>query len=61
MWLGRHRQHDVYTCRQGGWPTVILRHGDDGQEYHSGAHLIDDLPEPMRQRAATLMEEWRDA
>lgn len=58
--LGQHRQYDVYVCRQGGWPTVVLRHGDDGPDYHSGAHLVDDLPGPMAQAAAELMREMRD-
>jgi hypothetical protein len=59
VYLGRDREFDVYTCAQGGFPTVILRYGNEFEEYHSGAHLIDRLPEPMQTRAATLMQDWR--
>lgn len=62
--VGQHRQHDVYVCPQGStwrWPTVVLRYGDGDPDYHSGAHLVDDLPTELRDRAAAMMKAWRDA
>ena len=37
---------DVYVCPQGGMPTVVIRHGDDGPDYWSGASLADDRDNP---------------
>lgn len=57
--LGRDGEHDVYVCPQVGWPTVILRFASDGPDYHSGAHLVDRLPDGMRERASDLMQEMK--
>jgi hypothetical protein len=31
--------HDLYYCSQKGFPTVISRHGDEGEKYTSGIEL----------------------
>ena len=36
--LGQLAQYDIYVCPQGGHPTIVARHGRDG-EYFSGAEF----------------------
>lgn len=50
---------DAYACPQSGWPTIVLRYGGGGPDYHSGNHLVADLPAEMRDRATSLMDGWR--
>jgi hypothetical protein len=37
-WSANDMDHDLYWCSQGGYPTVISRHGD-GEEYTSGIDI----------------------
>lgn len=37
--------YDLYYCPQGNLPTVILRYGDEGWEYHSGMTLAEGFHE----------------
>lgn len=43
--LGRHGEHDLYFCPQGGQlPTVIARYGDGGPDYTSGMLAAKHVP-----------------
>ena len=35
-YLGEYNEYDLYYCPQGGYPTVLARYGNQGEEYTSG-------------------------
>jgi hypothetical protein len=46
---------DLYVCPQRGLPTVVLRWGPAVDEYDSGVHLTDLLPEPQATSVRTQL------
>ena len=65
--MGPGVARDVYVCPQGGYPTVIIRHGIEG-DYISGEHLVlrdyevwkpQWMPEDWRQKCRWWMRHWR--
>lgn len=65
VFLGNLDGRDVYACPQAGFPTIVARYGNDGPEYASGAHLVDELltgptrARALGARALELMNGWR--
>ena len=49
---------DAYVCPQMGYPTIVVRWGNDGWEYTCGDHLVDRLPEDLQELARSLMKQW---
>lgn len=48
IFLGRHNDHDLYFCKQGGnRDTVIARFGNHGSNYASGLQFaeVGGIPE----------------
>jgi len=49
---------DAYVCPQMGYPTIVVRYGNEGPEYVSGEYLVDRLPEDQQEVARDLMDKW---
>lgn len=50
---------DLYVCPQGGYPTAVIRDGDDGWRYSSSESTVSRFPAEVRPLAKALMRRWR--
>ena len=55
--VARYCEADIWACPQAGMPTIIFRFSDEPADYASGIHLLDELPERLRQCAESALDD----
>ncbi len=48
------KRYDLYFCKQGAIPTVIVRYGDNGEDYLSGL----GVPNKFLRNAEHIAKDW---